>query len=137
VAHHSGIEVGRKNCQSVSREAPEGTAADLWQACYSQNGCNHKTVAPAGLDVQRERGRDTVMGVVVDHKRKAVVTHGLSMCGTAVREAAAACDASAMADRCTNPAVDVFPLGLFRPSHVRVNRKSICSSKQPDQACCL
>lgn len=68
-------------------------------------------------------------------KPEVVVRHGLSKFERVVREVAAdaavACDAraSAMAARCMKSTVDVFPLGLCRPSHVSVNRKSICSDR--------
>lgn len=86
----------------------------------------------AGLDVRPELDRGRVTGAAVGYKRAAVVRHGSSKCGRAVREvAAAAYDACRMTDRHTNPAVDVFPLDRLRPSHVALaNRKSICPGQE-------
>ena len=112
---------------------------DLGQVCCNRSGCR------SGVDVRRG-GRGKAMAAAVGCKQEAVVTHGSSRCGRAVREGAAvaaaavavaaACDAraSVMADRCTSPAVDVSPRGLFRPSHVLVGRKSICTDGQQDHA---
>lgn len=139
--HRSAIEVERRSCQTSSTQDLPDTAVGPERVWCSRGERSPGEVVPVDLDV-RGGGRGKVMAAAVGCKQEVVATHGSNKCGKAVREGAAAaaaaavCDAraSVTVDRCTNPVVDVFPRGLFRPSHALVNRKSICSDRQQDHA---
>jgi len=138
------IGVERRSCPTSRIQGRQDTAADPGQVCCNRSGCSSGVAVLVDLDVRRG-GRGKATAAAVGCKQEAVVTHGSSRCGRGFRDgvvvavvaaAVAACDAKAsvMADRCTSPAVDVSPRGLFRPSHVLVNRKSICTDGQQDHA---
>lgn len=135
--HRWAIEVERRSCPTSRIQGRQDTAAGLGRVCCNRSGRRLGEVVLVGLDV-RLGGRGKARAAAVGCKQSVVVRRGSSKCERAVREAAAvtaaACDAraSVMADRCTNPAVDVSPQGLFRPSHASVNRKSICSDRRQD-----
>lgn len=139
--HRWAIEVERRSCRTSRIQGRQHTAAGLGRVCCNRSGRRLGEVVLVGLDVRRG-GRGKARAAAVGCKQSVVVRRGSSKCVRAVREeaeavaAAAACDATArasvMADRCTNPAVDVSPQGLFRPSHASVSRKSICSDRRQD-----
>lgn len=72
--------------------------------------------------------RDTVMGAELDRREEAAAMHGSNTEETTFHRVAAV----AAFEVCRMQ--DVFLLGLFRPSHVTENCKSVCFTAGRDQA---